>query len=141
MRGSFIRARLPVCFSAAQAYKPHSQVSESAVAELLENVCNPEESAGAWVASVDIVTQGEGVGLQRQGGIGFCKRECQTVAKSCNQLFEDLDLDELQVALWKGGTTAEKLQHSLCKVETSLPSNSLSLFTLLFSSSVVIAVQ
>ena len=30
------------------------------------------------------------------------KRECQTIARSCREVMEDIDVDDLQVALWKG---------------------------------------
>jgi len=48
-----------------------------------------------------------------QGVLGHCKRECETVAKSCRDLIEDIDVDDLQVALWRDVKEGQ-LRNQLC---------------------------
>ena len=88
---------------------------EEAVMPIVENICNPKEKEGQWTARFDLSFDkaAETIALLDQGGIGHCKRECQTIAKSCADLIEDLDVDDLQVALWKG-ISADKLSSKLC---------------------------
>jgi hypothetical protein len=88
---------------------------EEELEPIIENICNPKEKEGAWVASYDLShdAAAKTIVLTDQEGVGHCKRECQTIAKSCANLMEDLDVDELQVALWKG-VDAEKLSAKLC---------------------------
>ena len=47
-------------------------------------------------------------------GIGKWDRETATVAKSCVKLFDSMDVDELSVALWRGGAELSELT-SRCK--------------------------
>jgi len=55
----------------------------------------------------------------RQTTAGQCKRECQTVAKGCVQLIEDLDdTDTLQVQLWRG-VQLDQLETKLCSEWTN----------------------
>eukprot|EP00658_Telonema_sp_P-2_P010310 TRINITY_DN13887_c0_g1_i3.p1 TRINITY_DN13887_c0_g1~~TRINITY_DN13887_c0_g1_i3.p1 ORF type:complete len:254 (-),score=61.72 TRINITY_DN13887_c0_g1_i3:256-1017(-) len=91
-----------------------SRLSEADVAEILEEACAPKSKAGQWVASHDIVTRDGRTVLDRQGGPGHCKRECQTIARSCEELVESVDPDDLQVALWRE-VDLPTLRESLCR--------------------------
>ena len=53
--------------------------------------------------------------MEPQGVIGKCKRECATIAESCNELFEQIDdsRDEISIALWKG-TSQSDLTQQIC---------------------------
>jgi hypothetical protein len=88
---------------------------EEQVEPIIEKICMPTENEGSWVASYDLSHDAatKTIVLTDQGGTGHCKRECQTIAKSCGDLMEDMDIDDLQVALWKG-IDAEKLSAKLC---------------------------
>jgi hypothetical protein len=52
-------------------------------------------------------------------GIGKWDRETATVAKSCVKLFDSMDVDELSVALWRGGAELAELTQLACAELTS----------------------
>merc|ERR1711935_448119 len=91
-------------------------VNEADVSNLLEHACNPKEKAGRWTSSFDLVSEDGTVKLEPQVSPGHCKRECETVAQSCTDLLEKIEdnLDDLQVALWKGKSRRE-LTKRLCE--------------------------
>jgi hypothetical protein len=72
---------------------------EEEVEQIVENICDPKKEEGKWVASVDLTYDAklEEVLVVGKGGVGQCKRECQTVAKACSLLMDDIDVDDLQV--------------------------------------------
>jgi len=92
--------------------KLKGRISEADVEEVIAHVCDPKEESGRWTSSIDIVSDHPHVVLQPTAG--QCKRECQTVVKSCERLIDDLDdTDTLQVQLWKG-ITLSQLESKLC---------------------------
>eukprot|EP00656_Telonema_subtile_P020077 TRINITY_DN21248_c0_g1_i1.p1 TRINITY_DN21248_c0_g1~~TRINITY_DN21248_c0_g1_i1.p1 ORF type:complete len:243 (+),score=64.66 TRINITY_DN21248_c0_g1_i1:87-815(+) len=101
---------------ASRGKAPKGKVNEADVSDVLEKVCNPKEKQGHWMASYDLVSENGSVELVPQEARGQCKRECETIAQSCTDLFEKVDdnLDDLQVALWKG-LAAEEIKERLCR--------------------------
>jgi len=90
-----------------------SRISEGDVGDILENVCAEDTKQGKWLNTYDIVTYQGSIGLRPMGGEGKCKRECQTVVQSCHDILDSIDLNDLQVAVWKE-TARDKLTRELC---------------------------
>lgn len=91
---------------AARIKAPYKKLNEMTIFEIIDNVCNPSNSAGLWIRTQDIVEYKDSgrryLTLDQQQGMSTCGRECGTIEKSCIDLFdEDIDRDELAVLLWQ----------------------------------------
>jgi len=135
MRGDLKYIRCNVCNEAAGALQ--SQVaalpkqkksksskgpgnpSEEAVAHIIEGICSAQDSSGKWILNMDVVESGDGLALAKHSVQGQCRSECRTIATSCFEVFEKVDMDDLQVALWKG-ITKEALTKKVCNEWTSV---------------------
>jgi hypothetical protein len=82
------------------------RISESAIEDMLEGLCLPEQPSGYWIRRLDIVEGKEGknvyLSLAEPGGMTKCKNECATIAKSCEKLLqEEQELDDLLFFIWE----------------------------------------
>lgn len=90
-------------------------IDEVQVLELIENICNPKNDTGVWIRRLDIIerplNKKKYLGLAEPGGISKCKSECLTIAKSCEDMFEnEMDIDDLSAMLWKKSLTVDEAQ-------------------------------
>ena len=94
-------------------YGPKSEkgkkMPEEAVSDILDGICKPNEDGGEWIRYLDIVSQpADGQDKKRKLVLtphenpGKCKKECETISKSCYDLMEEDidDRDELQALLF-----------------------------------------
>mmetsp|Transcript_41072 Transcript_41072/g.87475 ORF Transcript_41072/g.87475 Transcript_41072/m.87475 type:complete len:249 (+) Transcript_41072:63-809(+) len=68
-----------------------SKLGEIEIGETLETVCDPDDDAGEWMSSYDIV-QAEISGpltLVKQDSAGECFRECTTIAHICKAILDE----------------------------------------------------
>ncbi|CAM9495667.1 unnamed protein product [Pylaiella littoralis] len=94
---------------------PFGKVHEDDISTAVEGACDPETKEGRWITQVDIVEEGGYLELKKPGGFFHCKEECETIAKSCSLLVEEeVDVEELVVALWKNKLGASELQKEAC---------------------------
>ncbi|CAM9176962.1 unnamed protein product [Scytosiphon promiscuus] len=94
---------------------PFGKVHEDDISTLLEGCCDPDTVDGRWITQYDIVEEGGYLELQKPGGLSHCKEECETIAKSCSLLVEEeLDVEELVVALWRNKLGLPELQKKAC---------------------------
>ncbi len=108
------------------------KMPEEVVSDILDNVCEAEKEGGEWIRYYDIVsTPVDGKDTKRKLALegnespGKCKRECQTIKKSCENLLEEEieDRDDLQALLYvdkkfakfSGDKGAEDLVEHVCK--------------------------
>jgi hypothetical protein len=100
---------------------PYKKLDENHIVEVLDNICDPEGTEGSWIRYYDIVEEKENgrryLELETPGGMGKCKKECHTIARSCYDLFEEeIDRDDLSPVLWRNTIkTAGELQDKVCK--------------------------
>ena len=100
---------------------PYKKLDENHIVEVLDNICDPEGTEGSWIRYYDIVEEKENgrryLELETPGGMGKCKKECHTIARSCWDLFEEeIDRDDLSPVLWRNNVkTAGELQNKVCK--------------------------
>lgn len=115
--------------------------------KVIDTVCVAEGSKAAstpgklapvqWMRHLDVVEQDGYLKLVKHKDLGACRRECKTIAASCQDQLDNLDdVDELQappptavrqayhsgllqVALWKGASKSA-VQKKLCKELTSV---------------------
>jgi predicted small secreted protein len=90
-------------------------IDEMKILEVIENVCKPNNETGEWIRSLDIqentFDKKKYLHVVEPGGMSKCKSECLTIAKSCEDLFEnELDMDDLSAMLWKKKLTIEDAQ-------------------------------
>merc|ERR1712166_97622 len=65
-------------------------------------------------SDVTTVNEKDTLKLKRQSKEGACRRECKTIADSCQDQLDSFDnLDDLQVALWKGAKKKD-IRNQLC---------------------------
>ena len=99
--------------NARAEYGPKSpkgrRMPEERVSDILDGICSPKEEIGEWIRHIDIVSQPvdsqdkkRKLNLVPNESAGKCKKECETVAKSCTDLLENEmdDRDELQALLY-----------------------------------------
>lgn len=89
-----------------EADKKKVRISETKIEEVLENLCDPQESVGQWIRRLDITEVKEDkksvLWLTEPGGVSKCAKECATIAKSCELMFTDeVELDEVLFYIWE----------------------------------------
>jgi len=82
------------------------KLKEIDIIEKLESVCHPEEEAGQWTSHFDLVSEDGLLKLKDMGARGKCKAECQTIARSCDNILGEHDTDVAE-ALYKRGWEAQ----------------------------------
>ncbi|CAM9427922.1 unnamed protein product [Chrysoparadoxa australica] len=93
---------------------PRLGIHEDDIEKLVLETCLPAAPAGTWLKQYDIVLADKKLTLELRDGIGSCSEECETIAKSCGRLIDDLDMEELVVALWRGKKSPEELESFVC---------------------------
>ena len=88
---------------------------EGKVEDAIAALCNPDSDAGAWISELDIAKSGSELSLIHKGP-GHCRRECRTIAKSCESIMEkladgDVDIAERLIGAVREGTSAQKVVH------------------------------
>jgi len=93
-----------------------NKLSEEAIGKVVEDICQPDPNQlGAWILNLDIIERDGSLKLRKHKEQGACRRECKTIATSCQDLLDNLDdIDELVVALWKGGKKKKQIKQLLC---------------------------
>ena len=98
---------------------------------MLTELCNPDNdglkeynkprrsAAGVWLASLDVAKQGQELVLKASGD-GHCRRECRTIAKSCDRLLERLgdgddDFAEFLLRAAREKVAEETVVHTVCQ--------------------------
>jgi hypothetical protein len=76
-------------------------LTEVAVLDVMEALCNPREKAGRWTRSVDLVERRRRLVMRAQDGVQECKVECATVALACEAVVEAVGVTELAEAAFK----------------------------------------
>lgn len=98
---------------------------EIIIVDSIENTCNPKNlTSGKWIRLQDIAEEktsgGKYLRLIETDGQSVCEEECNTIAKSCQLLFdEELDDYDLSTIIWKNQETLESLQQKVCQKWTS----------------------
>ena len=66
---------------------------------MIDQVCEAETGKGGeWILKFDVVNEKDTLKLKRQSKDGACRRECKTIADSCQDQLDSFDnLDDLQV--------------------------------------------
>ena len=97
----------------------------SKVETLLENICDAElqgkngaGTEGKWMAALDISKKGQALELVQKSQ-GYCRRECRTIAKACEDVTSRLsdhddDLTEVLVAAVRAKTSVGMLAQRVC---------------------------
>ncbi|CAM9675972.1 unnamed protein product [Ectocarpus sp. 6 AP-2014] len=94
---------------------PFGKVHEDDISTVIEGACDPATKEGRWITEYDIVEEGGYLELKKQDSFSHCKEECETIAKSCTVLVDDeLDVEEVVVALWKNKLGLSELQKAAC---------------------------
>ena len=93
---------------------PGLRKEEASILSALEDVQNPESSAGGWMRSIDLVERGDRLELERHTEDGPCGRECATIKLACAALLDEGWDNELSEALYSG-TSLSQLRADACK--------------------------
>lgn len=85
---------------------PTGRLGELVILDTIEQICNPQNETGLWIKKHDIIeSNNKGLSylkLVRPGGVSKCDDECATIAKSCQNMFDnEIDLDDLSVVFIK----------------------------------------
>ena len=110
--------RCAVCDALVTALHEHirktPKLSEEDIQGVIEEACNPDADAGAWMRSIDLVESGTALELKQQKEDGPCGRECDTIRLACMALLEEGWENELGEALYAKGT-ASSLREQACR--------------------------
>jgi len=93
---------------------------EEKLIKLVENVCDPKTDEGEWISKYDIVAvpdSAQHAKLEEQSFFGKCKSECHTIARSCEGIVGDYDIDiaELLQRNIKRASVVNHVCHKLTK--------------------------
>eukprot|EP00322_Chrysochromulina_rotalis_P010884 CAMPEP_0115836156 /NCGR_PEP_ID=MMETSP0287-20121206/4563_1 /TAXON_ID=412157 /ORGANISM="Chrysochromulina rotalis, Strain UIO044" /LENGTH=245 /DNA_ID=CAMNT_0003289633 /DNA_START=107 /DNA_END=844 /DNA_ORIENTATION=- len=93
---------------------------EGEVEDVLINLCNPGKRNGGWMTELDVVKMGSRLTLENRGP-GYCRRECRTIAKVCDNLMEaladsdeDVDLGEILLKAARDNIAVEATVSKVC---------------------------
>jgi len=89
------------------------KLPEIDIIERVENVCDPEKTAGEWITHLDMLEDGDKIKLVYHEAPSKCESECRTIAKACEEVMGDSDTD-LAEAMYKGDMQRAKLTNLLC---------------------------
>ena len=118
---------------------PYNRVDEGEFQELTFGICDPDIEEGEWITMYDVVQHGGAgaaeddgadnedpdavpaapaaggrIAVEKQEYVGECRRECRTMAKACNNVFDE-HREDLAETLWKrDANTKEKLTSRVC---------------------------
>eukprot|EP00898_Chlorokybus_atmophyticus_P001851 jgi/Chlat1/2667/Chrsp18S02982 len=90
------------------------KVKEIDVIELVEKSCDPTKDEGEWITKIDLVEQGDVLALEEQDSAGECKSECKTIARACEEVLGNEDVDYAEV-LHRGEHGRAQLTDLLCR--------------------------
>jgi len=90
------------------------KLKEEAIIDKLETVCDPEDELGDWITHFDIVQEDEKLLLKDMGATGDCHRECRTIARACDNVFNDHDTDIAEALYKEEHMKRAELQQLLC---------------------------
>ena len=93
---------------------PGLRKEEASILSALEDVQNPESSAGGWMRSIDLVESGDRLELERHKEDGPCGRECATIKLACAALLDEGWDNELSEALYSGASLSQ-LRADACR--------------------------
>lgn len=102
----------------ARESAPYKKIDELKINDIIDGICNADGKQGVWIRKLDVVeTSIDGknyLSLSEPGGVAKCGKECETIVKSCEKLFQDeFDRDELSALLWKNKGT--DVSEKVCK--------------------------
>lgn len=89
------------------------KISEEEIINVVEKTCHPGKEEGEWIAKIDLVASNDELRLIEKEDYGRCRRECQTIAKACEESIGDLDTD-LGELLWQDKLSMSKLINKIC---------------------------
>lgn len=99
----------------ARSLQPKNKLDEVDIVVLIESICDPMSITGEWIRKIDIIESTlkdkRVLSLIEPGGVAKCGNECATIAKSCQNLFqEEIDADDLSALLWKNKESSNELK-------------------------------
>ncbi|XP_004243151.1 uncharacterized protein [Solanum lycopersicum] len=97
-----------------QAEISPNKISEYQIIEISENVCNLKKQEADWILKIDIVEQGDRLGLVEQDSEGQCNSECKTIERACQDVMDYSDTDVAEY-LYKSKSDLDSLKSFLCK--------------------------
>ncbi|KAK3004572.1 hypothetical protein RJ639_018533 [Escallonia herrerae] len=89
------------------------KISEYAIIEIAENVCNLKKQEADWILKIDVVEQGDGLELVEQDTEGQCNSECKTIERACQEVMGYSDTDVAEY-LYKNKQQMDSLVKFLC---------------------------
>ena len=99
-------------------FKDTVRWDEAFISELMDDICNPLTIIGSWITKYDLyVDKDKYLKLKNPfNQYGMCKNECETIALSCINIFEDTDGIAEWMYLNKDiKLTRKKLEKKYCK--------------------------
>jgi hypothetical protein len=98
---------------------------QASIEDVISRICDADQDGlegrgkqGLWMSELDISKDGRQLVLENKGS-GFCRRECRTIAKSCERVREKLedaddDLAETLLAAIRSKQPAPELAQRVC---------------------------
>ena len=97
-----------------------AKLTEAAVLEKVEKVCDPSAEEGEWLVQHDLVEKGSALRMKFMGDdvYGKCGVECKTMQRACEDIVSDRDTD-IAEALFTSGDAMKRAAFTafLCRDE------------------------
>ncbi|KAK3714412.1 hypothetical protein QZH41_020642 [Actinostola sp. cb2023] len=92
---------------------PAKKLEEEKIIDLVEKSCYPGRREGEWITKFDLVADNKELRLVEKESYGRCRKECQTIAKACEESIGEADTD-LGELLWQDKLSLSKLINKFC---------------------------
>ena len=97
-----------------------AKLTEAAVLEKVEKVCDPSAEEGEWLVQHDLVEKGSALRMKFMGDdvYGKCGVECKTMQRACEDIVSDRDTDIAEALFTSGdGMKRAAMTAFLCRDE------------------------
>ena len=83
-----------------ESFKSGPDWGEDTLIDILHDICNPFSNIGLWITTIDLYCDIERyLTFDQNDKFGMCYRECETIAKSCQEVISDY-AEEIAEWIW-----------------------------------------
>ena len=83
-----------------ESFKDGPDWDESTIIDILHDICNPFSNIGLWISTIDLYVDVEHyLTFDQNDKFGMCYRECETIAKACQETISD-EAEDISEWIW-----------------------------------------
>jgi len=91
----------------------NGKIGEEELLDLTESICDPFSEEGEWISYFDLVRKDDKLKMVDKKEPGRCRRECETIAKSCSVIMRENDIT-FSEQIYMGNVKRAALEKKVC---------------------------